>query len=87
MYKHYTVRTQYNDTVGFKNICQHIEFSSILNFIIHHLFTYLFTVACTICIYDNKMFYVDFIINMTYNTHNRTTLLKQPKSDKKNKYI
>ena len=29
------------------------------------------------------MFYVYFIINMTYNTHNRTTLLKQPKSDKR----
>ena len=27
------------------------------------------------------------LINMTYNTHNRTTLLKQPKSDKNNKYI
>ena len=50
--------------------------------------TYLFTVVCTICIcIYNKMFYVYFIINMTYNTHNRTTLLKQPKSDKKNKYI
>jgi len=33
------------------------------------------------------MFYVDFIINMTYNTHNKTTLLKKLKSDKKNKYI
>ena len=30
------------------------------------------------------MFYVYFIINMIYNTHNRTTLLKQPNSDKKN---
>jgi len=28
----YTVRTQYNDTVGSKKVCQHIEFSSILNF-------------------------------------------------------
>jgi len=45
----YTVRTQYNDTVGSNKICQHIEFSSILNFIIHHVMTYLFTVLCTIC--------------------------------------
>ena len=44
------VRTQYNDTVGSKKIYQHIEFSSILNFIIHHAMTYLFTVVCTICI-------------------------------------
>ena len=33
------------------------------------------------------MFYVYVIISMTYNTHNRTTLLRQPKSDKKNNYI
>jgi len=50
---------------------------------------YLFTVVCTIYVfvYIIKMFYVYFIINMTYNTHNKTTLLKRPKSDKKNKHI
>ena len=71
-----TVRPQYNDTVGSKNICQHIEFSSKLNFIIHHVMTYLFTVVCTLCFVYTCiiiMFYVYFIINMTYDTHNRTT--------------
>jgi len=45
-----TDRIQYNDTVVSKKTCQDIEFASILNFIIHHVMTYLFTVVCTLCI-------------------------------------
>ena len=51
--------------------------------------TYLFTVVVTICIcIYNKNVY--FIINMTYDTydtHNGTTKLKQPKSVKNDKYL
>jgi len=74
-----TVRTQYNDTVGSKKICRHIEISSILIFynslcndiLIHCCLYYMYLYIII------KLFYVYFIINMTYNTHNRTTLLKQ----------
>jgi len=57
-----------------EKICQHIEFSIILNCIIHHVMTYLFTFVCTICIciYNTNVLCV-FIKNMTYDTHNRTT--------------
>ena len=63
-------------------IFQYIEFkNSPCNDIFIHLYNYMYVFVYTI-----KMFYVCFIINMTYNTHNRTTLLKQPKSNKKSTF-
>ena len=41
------VKTQYNDTICSKRICQCIEFVSILNFKMYHVMTYSFIVVCT----------------------------------------